>query len=203
MKERTKGLPVAFNSSYQRASKYWFYSGQITYSPNWYRGRRNNYNFWPLEDSLLGKPVYILDIYNLEQFKDSVNTPIGTVGYRYDSAYASFGRVQLDIGTEKITLKKREIFNCNLSAKFPPAHYNYLLSDTSRSVKLFYGVFAKNEFIKEIGTVIKLYDLIDNKHLAQQIDFNLPAGKYFLRLSLQSGINTSTHNSDKIELVVE
>lgn len=203
MKERTKGLPVAFNSSYQRASKYWFYSGQMTYSPNWYRGRRNNYNFWPLEDSLLGKPVYILDVYNREQFTDTLLTPIGTVGYRYDSAYVSFGRVKLDIGTKKIKLKRGEIFNCNLSAKFPKAHYAYVMADTARNVKLFYGVFVKNEFVKEIDNEIKLYSLTNNRHPAQQINFDLPPGKYFLRLSLQSGINTSTHNSDKIELVVE
>lgn len=36
MKERTKGLPIVFSNSYQRASKYWFYSGQPTYSLNHY-----------------------------------------------------------------------------------------------------------------------------------------------------------------------
>jgi hypothetical protein len=203
MKERTKGLPVAFNSSYQRASKYWFYSGQMTYSPNWYRGRKNNYNFWPVEDSLLGKPVYILDVYNLEQFRDSMNTPIGTVGYRYDSAYASFTKVKLSIGTKKIILKKGEPFNCQLTAEFPKVYYNYVLSDTTRRVKLYYGAFIKNEFVKENVKEIALYDLIDNKRIPLQFNFDLPAGNYFLRLSLQSGINTSTHNSDKIELVVE
>jgi Dolichyl-phosphate-mannose-protein mannosyltransferase len=202
MKERTKGLPVAFNSSYQRASKYWFYSGQVTYSPNWYRGRKNNYNFWPVEDSLLGKPVYILDVYNLEQFKDSMNTSIGTVGYRYDSAYASFTKVKLNIGTKKIILKKGEPFNCKLTAEFPKVYYDYVLSDTTRKVKLYYGAFIKNEFVKETGKEISLYDLIDNKQIPLQINVDLPPGKYFLRLSLQSGINTATHNSDKIELVV-
>jgi hypothetical protein len=203
MKERTKGLPIAFNSSYQRASKYWFYSGQMTYSPNWYRGRKNNYNFWPVEDFLLGKPVYILDVYNLEQFRDSMNTPIGTVGYRYDSAYASFTKVKLNIGTKKIILKKGEPFNCKLTAEFPKVYYDYILSDTTRKVKLYYGAFIKNEFVKETGKEIALYDLIDNKQIPLQINFDLPAGKYFLRLSLQSGINTSTHNSGKIELVLE
>jgi hypothetical protein len=147
--------------------------------------------------------VYILDIYNLEQFKDSMNTPIGTVAYRYDSAYASFTKVKLNIGTKKIILKKGEPFNSKLTAEFPKVYYDYVLSDTTRKVKLYYGAFIKNEFVKETGKEIKLYDLLDNKHLAQQINFDLPAGKYFLRLSLQSGINTATHNSDKIELVVE
>ena len=90
MREKTKGLPVVFSNSYQRASKYWFYSGQPTYSLNLYKERKNNYNFWPLEDSLLGKPVYYLDKYDLWRFKDSLQTSIGWVGYKYDSSFASF-----------------------------------------------------------------------------------------------------------------
>src|SRR5262249_24601860 len=46
MKEKTIGLPIVFENSYQRASKYWFYTGQMSYSLNFYRERRNNYTFW-------------------------------------------------------------------------------------------------------------------------------------------------------------
>ncbi|HEY1871725.1 MAG TPA: glycosyltransferase family 39 protein, partial [Chitinophagaceae bacterium] len=100
MERKTNGLPIVFENSYQRASKYWFYSGQMTYSLNWYRERRNNYNFWPIEDSLLGRPVYILDKYNLDSFQNKMPTPIGPVGYRYDPAFSSFAKVQF-IPSEK------------------------------------------------------------------------------------------------------
>src|SRR5690606_6912783 len=82
MREKTGGLPIVFSNSYQRASKYWVYSGQTTYSQNWYRERKNNYHFWPIEDSLLGKPVYFPDIYDMHRFPDSLQPPIGWVGYR-------------------------------------------------------------------------------------------------------------------------
>ena len=61
LKQKTGNLPVVVSSSYQKASKYWFYSGQRTYSLNEYNRRRSNYNFWPLEDSVLGKPVVVFD----------------------------------------------------------------------------------------------------------------------------------------------
>ncbi len=80
MKKITKGMPVVFSNSYQRASKYWFYTGQLTYSQNAYLGRINNYNFWPIEDSLLGKPVYFMDVYDMANYTDSVKTPTGWVG---------------------------------------------------------------------------------------------------------------------------
>jgi 4-amino-4-deoxy-L-arabinose transferase-like glycosyltransferase len=69
LKKKTGGLPVVFNNSYQRASKYWFYTGQMTYSANKFDDRRNNYNFWPVEDLLLGRPVYIMDIYDIPLIK--------------------------------------------------------------------------------------------------------------------------------------
>jgi len=54
------GLPVVITDSYQKPSKYWFYTGQIAYSLNTPDYRRNNYNFWPIEDSLIGKPAYVI-----------------------------------------------------------------------------------------------------------------------------------------------
>lgn len=50
--KRSVGLPVVFINSYQDASKYWFYTGVPAFSLNTPSYRRNNYNFWPVEDSL-------------------------------------------------------------------------------------------------------------------------------------------------------
>ena len=109
MKEKTKALPIVFENSYQRASKYWFYTGQMSYSLNYYRERRNNYNFWPIEDSLLGKPVYILDIHNPDSFQTRIPVAVGDLNYKYDPAFASFAKVKL-IPSEKIITDQREFF---------------------------------------------------------------------------------------------
>src|SRR5690606_18604473 len=108
IKKRTEGLPIVFSSSYQRASKYWFYTGQVSFSQNMYRMRKNNYNFWPIEDSLLGKPVYFMDIYGMSRFTDSLKTPIGWVGYRLDSSFASFSKVKIDLAPSGLKLKEGE-----------------------------------------------------------------------------------------------
>jgi hypothetical protein len=59
MHNKAGNLPVVFVNTYQMASKYWFYSGTPAFSLNSPYYRRNNYNLWPVEDSLIGKPVYI------------------------------------------------------------------------------------------------------------------------------------------------
>ncbi len=60
VKEKANGLPVVFTNSYQRASKYWFYTGDTAFSLNTYLYRRSNYNFWPLEMQLQNKNVFIV-----------------------------------------------------------------------------------------------------------------------------------------------
>ncbi len=52
-------LPLVFVNTYQRASKYWFYTGIPAFSLNSPDYRRNNFNMWPIEDSLIGKTVYM------------------------------------------------------------------------------------------------------------------------------------------------
>lgn len=61
IKESSQGLPVVFMNSYQRPSKYWFYTGDQSFGLNTTRYRRNNYNFWPIEKSFQGREVFVVD----------------------------------------------------------------------------------------------------------------------------------------------
>ncbi len=162
MRERTKGLPVVFSNSYQRASKYWFYSGQITFSQNWYRERRNNYNFWPIEDSLLGKPVYFMDKFALSRFPDSLKTPIGYIGYKYDSSFASFGKVQF-VTPKKITAKEGESFTIPCNVQMPEQYEDFIRNHQSLSDTTRIGVFNKKGWQKDIFTILSLRKMVDEK----------------------------------------
>jgi len=205
MKEKTKGLPVVFSNSYQRASKYWFYTGQITYSQNWYRERRNNYNFWPVEDSLLGKPVYFLDKYDLWRLADSLKTPIGWVGYKYDSSFTSFGKVQFKIENKK----KLEIkgIDTALTLKFnlaaTPEYVDYILKTPQLNDTIQVGVFNSVGWVKDMMTNLSLKEIIQQKITRITITPQLSPGKYYLRFTIRCGNYNATHNSDKIGLVVD
>jgi hypothetical protein len=203
MKERTKSLPIVFSNSYQRASKYWFYTGQMTYSQNHYRERRNNFNFWPIEDSMLGKPVYFLDKHLLSRFPDSLKTPIGWVGYMYDSSLSSFAKINIEVNPKKI--KEREGREFSLTCRFEiPEHYSSfinshnIVNDTIRV-----GIFNKQKWIKDVFTNLSLKKMNDEKQTILKIDPALPKGKYYLRFAINCSHNNPTHNNDKIELVIE
>jgi hypothetical protein len=200
MKQATHDNLVVFNNSYQRAAKYWFYTGQQTYSLNYYQRRMNNYNFWPLEDSVLGKPAYYLDIKSPFLFPDSIRYPLGWVVYRFDSCFASFAKVQVRTDPRKITVREGE--QVKIDCRFIiPAHYSEFIkahppvNDTIRV-----GIFNGKKFIKDIFTPWRLTEV--NKDNEQELIFNpdLPQGNYQLRFAINTGIYTPTHNSERIPL---
>src|SRR6185369_11679079 len=136
MKDKTKGLPIVFENSYQRASKYWFYTGQVSYSLNFYRERRNNYNFWPIEDSLLGKSVYILDIHNPDSFETRIPITLGVLNYKYDPAFASFAKVKF-IPSEKIIKVKENLpFSMGVHIELPVKFYDYITSQPALKIEM-------------------------------------------------------------------
>ena len=203
LRERTKGLPVVFSNSYQRASKYWFYSGQMTYSQNWFRERRNNYNFWPVEDSMLGKPVYFIDKYGLSRFPDSLKTSIGYLGFKYDSSFASFAKIIVTVNPQKITVKQGEEFTLLCKLQMPEQYERFIRSHPSLTDTTRIGIFNKEGWQKDIFTILSLHQVVDQKEFELKINPGLNKGKYFLRFSINSGYYNATHNSDKISLAVE
>lgn len=203
MKEKTKGLPIVFSNSYQRASKYWFYSGQLAYSQNSYRDRKNNYDFWPLEDSLLGKPVYFLDIYQLSRFTDSLKTPLGWIGYKYDSCFASFAKINVVTIPRKFVTKPGGIISLKCVFEIPEKYSSFILSHPSARDTIRAGVFNKDGWIKDVFTGLSLQQI--NRQKVVDLNFNpeLPKGKYYFLFAINDDDYNATHNSAKVTLEVK
>lgn len=92
---KANGLPVVFTNSYQRASKYWFYTGDTAFSLNTHLYRRSNYNFWPLEMQLQNRNVFIVGskgTSGLTQVLQSGNKEFSTDSFQH---FLSFSQVTL------------------------------------------------------------------------------------------------------------
>ncbi|MEO7394112.1 MAG: glycosyltransferase family 39 protein [Chitinophagaceae bacterium] len=202
MRLKTKGLPIVFSNSYQRASKYWFYSRQMTLSQNSYRERRNNYNFWPLEDSMLGKPVYFMDKHLIYRFPDSINTPIGWIGYIYDSSFVSFNKVNISTH-KKIVAKEEQELVLQCKVEMPQQYEKFIRTHPSLSDSTRIGIFNKKGWVKDIFTLLSLKKMVDQKYFELKISPGLVKGKYYLRFAIHCGFYNATHNSEKIELIIE
>jgi hypothetical protein len=202
MNKLTKGLPVVFSNSYQRASKYWFYSGQMTYSQNDVSEHRNNYNFWPIEDELLGKPVYFLDIYRLNRFDDSLKTPIGSVGYRYDNEFASFARVNIKTNRNSYTIKENEELKFYCSGYISEHYRSFLETHPEIVYRINMNFFNTKGLIQNIPLPFKFYNF-SQSGLEVKVKTELPPGKYYMQFSIEVPGYNPTHNSEKIKLIVE
>jgi hypothetical protein len=200
LRKKTGGSPLVFNNSYQRASKTWFYTGQPTYSLNHYRERRNNYNFWPIEDSMLGRPVYILDIYNLETFDDSLQAKLWKIGMNKDSSFRSFARIMLRSKRVPGNMKAGETILLQLQVSMPDHYRAYLQQHPEVNYPVKVGVFQNRDWVQDIETPLRLQDLWKQEQVS--VPIRLPAGDYFLRVAIGTSTTVFTHNSDKINLQV-
>lgn len=202
--EKTKDTPVVFYNSYQRASLFWFYSSIQSHSHNPYWDRRSNYNFWPTESNLLGKNVFIADIYGINTFADSINTKKGWIGLTKDTMYSALGALKILTTQDKIITGNTATYTFPCRS-FTPAQYLYFLKmHPELNVEILAGVFKGKELIKEVNTGIGLMDLLYKKYgFEASLDLsNIPSGKYVLRFGIKSKNYLVTHNSAKIQLIV-
>lgn len=95
IKEKSNGLPVVFTNSYQRASKYWFYTGDTAFSLNTHLYRRSNYNFWPLEMQLQNKEVFVVGSKGTADLTQELNS--GNKEFSVDTIqhFSSFSQIIL------------------------------------------------------------------------------------------------------------
>jgi len=200
--EKTGNLPVVFNNSYQRTSLFWFYSGKPSHSHNPYWDRRNNYNFWPTESDLLGKKVFIADVYGIHTFSDSVKTKKGWVGLNEDSAYSALGGIQIIPEERKIILEDTKFYGIKCHSNIPEQYLNYLKSYPELKTELVIGVFKGKDLVEEINTNISAYQIADPLYKFDLLmNFaTLAPGKYILRIGIKVNDYLITHNSEKIDL---
>jgi hypothetical protein len=72
------------------------------------------------------------------------------------------------------------------------------VNDTTRI-----GIFNRQRWIKDVFTGLGLKQINNKKQIELKISPQLPKGKYYLRFAINCGHNNPTHNSDKIEMLVE
>jgi hypothetical protein len=197
---KTGDLPVVFNNSYQRASLFWFYSGKPSHSHNPYWDRRNNYNFWPTESNLLGKKVFIADIYGISSFSDSVKTKKGWVGFSFDSMYAALGGIKMIFKETPHVNDNLNLVNIRFFCEVPSQYRNFLQTHPDINTELLVGVFNEKDLVKEYRPGITAQQMI-NQNIPFEISIiNLPRGSSEIRLGIKSKNYLPTHNSETIHL---
>jgi hypothetical protein len=182
--KKAGNLPVVFVNTYQMASKYWFYSGIPAFSLNSPYYRRNNYNLWPVEDSLIGKTVYVNVPHNSKDYEWLFKPN----GWQFPKegvyhGFYSFSRV-LFTGTKCTVWQKGSVqINTNVSV---PENYRAFFQQPAYSETPIWLVLYENGNVKTlINTGLTVRKLTGS---GLELHINLPAGiaakKYSARLCI-------------------
>ena len=198
--EKTGDLPVVINNSYQRASLFWFYSGKPSHSHNPYWDRKSNYNFWPTESNLLGKKVFIADIYGIGTFSDSVETKKGWVGFRFDSMYAALGTIKIIPEKKSLSELDYNLITIKFTSQIPVQYQNFLQTNSILETELIVGVFNGKDLLKEYKTGITAQQIAKQTTPFEIQLSNLPKGSNEIRLGIKSKNYLITHNSETIHV---
>ena len=85
----------------------------------------------------------------------------------------------------------------------PDLYWSFLKTHSRIDAEIFLSFFNKGEWVKNITVPRTIYQLSPADFYVELYPA-LPAGKYFMIFSIQvTGTFTSTHNSEKIKLIVE
>jgi hypothetical protein len=182
----THGLPVVFTKSYQDPSKFWFYSGTPSFGLNTPDYRRNNFNYWPVEDSFFNKKVTVVSWKDYPYQKDSVLTPKGNfISFVIDSFY-SFSKVKISIPI-KAEVSKGKLSQFPLSFSVTENHLIAFRQPRIKSASVELHVFKDNEFIKQFFTDIPVSAITQKQQTVKtDIAIGLPPGTYQGRFAMPS-----------------
>jgi hypothetical protein len=204
MHQKAGNLPVVFIDTYQRASKYWFYTGITAFSMNSPSYRRNNFNMWPIEDSLIGKTVY-MDVPDNNDYFRKLFTPHGWPFPKdgVQQGFYSFSRV-LFSGIN-CSFSNKDLLQVQTKVSIPKT-YNALFQQPAYSQTPIWLTLYKDWDVKEFiptGTTVK--ELTGSRlQLAVTIPVDLPRGAYTARLCIGSVLpGFPTINSTEFELQVQ
>ncbi len=196
IKKESKGLPVVFTNSYQRASKYWFYSGDTSFSLNTYKYRRSNYNFWPLEKRLQDEKIMLLGSKGAEFMTDSISTPKQIQSYRIIDSFQSNSQIVLEQVMLKIDKNATLSAFLDVSYDYKDSTFNQILKSRPNVFLLIYQspkepiIFINtNQSIKVVSDKL-LHVYISNLKLP-----DLKGKKYTIRWGLENSFDEPTINS--------
>ena len=184
--DHSSGKPVVFINSYQQSSKVWFYSGLPSFSLNTPAYRRNNYNYWPIEDSLFGKSALVTGKFDTVILKNRVNLPgFDSAGMNMLDRYYSFSKVQLN--NIQVT-GKDEAVSIKFSINAPPHYLNYFQTAPADTAHFQLVVYHRDSILYYPSSFGVRSVVATRSNVEAVFPTTLTAGRYKARLAISSRV---------------
>lgn len=197
-------LPIAVLDSYQKPSKIWFYGKGPVFSLNspWYR--RNNFNYWPAEDSLIGKTVYFIG-HDSPVFHDTI--PFAK--YKKDGGlivpdYYSWSKLRV---TEiKKEFVNRETLQFTATIKSPENYLSLLQEKGKDTASVLFVIYNnRGDVTQYIPSAVRVGSLKEtNQPVTLAAKHQLSPGEYNVRIGITTCLpGFPSLNSTGFKVVVE
>ena len=196
IKKQAAGLPVVFTNSYQRASKYWFYSGDTSYSLNTYKYRRSGYNFWPLEDKFQQKTIMLVGSEHSDRMPGYIKTPRADHAFIKIDSFQSCS--QINITSFSPLILKNDLMSYRLNLSYPNLNSEYSFRKEVKIILVIYPID------KSTPILVNTNLLIDGKNNELKGVLRLPQlkhAKYIVRWGITNSFAEPTINSRAYDLI--
>jgi Dolichyl-phosphate-mannose-protein mannosyltransferase len=200
VKQQAAGAKVVFTDSYQRASKYWFYTGDTAFSLNTPRYRRNNYNLWPMEMKMLNKRVLMVGSKGAALVGDSIYAGRMPLVAAFDNQFRSFSRITI-AATSDMQTNEAGLLETILELGAPTQKtIDSALWYRPRLTLVVYRGPKQSPLV--LPTAKRLFPDFDNSmYVRMQLPDSLQEKKYTVRWALESSFVEPSINSRAYTLV--
>jgi hypothetical protein len=204
LKEKSKGLPVAFLNSYQRAALYEFYSGVPAFSLNNFWYRKNQYTIWDTEASVQGKSVVTVANYPMPKM-DSLYLLDEYVMYSTIKNFRSPSNILVQSNlTEDVKCKAGDKLQIKIKFNYRNENIRDLEANPDYLSKVAYAFFKFSDPVEMgYGPSIKNDMINGEQYFDLQIIAPRTPDQYDFYLTVCTGWFPPGINSRKVRFIVE
>ena len=195
--------PVIFTNSYQKPSKYTFYTGKFAHSLNSLAYRKTQYDIWDFEEKVHDKEVLYVPHFMTDYLKTILTKHImpdgDSIFYKVFDNFQSLQKECVELKDEMYTFSRSKPNKIHLRI-FNPYPFQVDLKNNELPV-VFQIAFIKNGYM-EIKKNLELPEHISSINIGDTISVDcnftledLPAGSYRLVICSETGILYDTYNS--------
>lgn len=187
--EKAQNKPVVFLNSYQKASKYTFYTKNFAHSYNGVNYRKNQYDLWDTEQKIQGKNVLIVLKRDLPKFSP-LETAVGDYYISEFKNFRSYNKVEIEVLNEECIMEANKNYPLEvlLTNNFPyPVDFK---ENKDFCVEIVVSLVKDKELIEEQHFPLRFgqESLDPGESVVQIVNYKTPHKKnrYYIFVSLKS-----------------
>jgi len=201
-----KNRPVVFLNSYQKASKYIFYTKNLAHSYNGVGYRKNQFDLWDSETKIQGKDVLIVSERDLPNFSP-LKTTLGDFYVSDFKNFRSYNKVKIEVLNDEWTFSADKTYplKVQLTNNFPfPVNFQ---ENKDFSVEIVVSLVKYKKLLEQQSFTLRFdqIGLNPGESFVQIINFKAPHEKdsYQIFVSLKSNYLEPAINYKNKDLIVE